>query len=146
MVATFQIVASLDRTEMAICPHCRGNTIGVHAKSWSSAAHPTKCKQCGGLSYIANTNGTAWGRATGLLPFVAVAVLLVTGSLWVIAAAFAAFLGIVAYEAFVFYRLPMLPASASSVVEARHWQRVGLLIIGATVVIIGAAVMVHRAV
>jgi hypothetical protein len=77
---------------------------------------------------------------------VAVVALMVTGSLWVIAAAAVAFLGIVAYEAHAFYRTPMVPTVESSVSEARYWERVGLLIMGTAAVAIGIAVMVHRAV
>ena len=130
---------SLDRTKMALCPHCNADTIRMHAKAWSSAAEPTKCASCGGLSYIANTHGTSVGRTLAAsLPVLTLAALFLTGALWPLALAAAVVIGAFVYEALVFYRTPMLPTTSAGVVEARHWQRVGLAILA----ILGVVVMI----
>ena len=123
---------------MAICPHCRQNTIGVHAKSRSSAAHPAKCRSCNGLSYISNTHGTAAGRAVALVPCIAIFGAIVTSSLWPLVVGAILVAGLVGYEARAFYRLRMLPTAEAAVGEARKWERVGLAII----LIIGVAIAI----
>jgi hypothetical protein len=126
---------------MAICPHCNQNTIGVHAKSWSSASHPAKCRSCGGLSYISNTHGTAAGRAVLLVPCIAI----FTASLWPLAIGAILAVALVAYDARAFYRQPMLPTVEPAVDEARRWERVGLTIMLVIGVAIAIAYGVSRA-
>ena len=122
---------SLDRTKVAICPHCKANTIGVHAKAWSSAASPTRCRGCGGFSYISNPHGTAASRAVILVPALALVILFTTGSLWwSLAAVGVLVVGGVAYEAVAFYRTPMVAIAHEEIPAARHWERVGLVILG----------------
>jgi hypothetical protein len=112
---------------MATCGHCGQNTIGIHAKSWSSAAHPAKCRACGGLSYITNTHGTAAGRAAVLVPCVAIIAAVFTSSLWPLVAGAVAVVVLLSYEAVAFYRLPMVPTAQSEVLEAQRWERIGLV-------------------
>jgi len=66
------------------------------------------------------------------------AALFLTGALWPLALAAAVVIGAFVYEALVFYRTPMLPTTSAGVVEARHWQRVGLAILA----ILGVVVMI----
>lgn len=115
---------------MATCPHCKSNSIGVHAKAWSSAARPTQCRACGGLSYISNPHGTAVSRAIIFVPVLAVALLIATESLWwSLAASGVLVVWGVAYEAVAFYRTPMVAITPEEIPAARHWQRVGLVIL-----------------
>ena len=130
---------------MAICPHCQANTIGLFAKGGSSATDPAKCPQCGGLSFIANTHGTAAGRALALVPLAAVVLLIVTGSLWALVATAGVVAWLVGYEIFAFRRTPMVATTGGGVAEAQAWQRVGLTIIAVVTVGVAIAVWVHRA-
>jgi hypothetical protein len=130
---------------VAICPHCKVDTIGYFAKGGSSATEPAKCKQCGGLSFIANTHGTAAGPALGLMPFVALFAFIFTGSSWVLAGTIAVVIWLVGYEVLAFHRTPMLPTTEAGVVEARGWQRVGLAIIAVIAGGIAIGVWIHRA-
>lgn len=123
---------------MAVCPHCHQNTIGVHAKSWSSASHPAKCRDCGGLSYISNTHGTAVGRAAVMVPCIAILVAIFTSSLWPLAIGVVLAIALVAYEARAFYLQPMLPTAEPAVGEARRWERAGLAIL----LVIGVAIAI----
>src|SRR5688572_22207329 len=94
---------------MAICPHCRENAIGVHSKAWSSASHPVKCRRCGGLSHIAHTRAAGlFATYEGLFFLGALMALVIFAPLWVIPALMVWFIGIIAYEAFLFYRAPMI--------------------------------------
>ena len=131
---------------MATCPHCRKDTIGVHAKSWSSAAHPTKCRECGGLSYISNTHGTAAGRAAVLVPCIAIFAAIFTASLWPLFAAALVVVALVTYEAVAFYRLPMIPTFEAGVTDARHWERIGLAFLFVVAAGIAIAYGISRAV
>ena len=122
---------------MALCPHCQADAIPFYAKAWSSAADPAKCRSCGRLSYIANTHGTSVGRALGTsLPFLAIVALFLTGALWPLAVGALIVLGALAYEIAAFRRTPMLPTTAEGVASARHWQRVGLAILGVLALLI----------
>jgi lysylphosphatidylglycerol synthetase-like protein (DUF2156 family) len=114
---------------MAICPHCRQNAIGVHAKSWSSASHPAKCRGCGGLSFIANTHGTAAGRVVVVVPCIAIMGAIFTGALWPLAAGAALVVVLLAYDARAFYLQPMLATAEAAVGGARRWERLGVAII-----------------
>ena len=131
---------------MAICPHCRENTIGVHAKYWASAAHPAKCGRCGGLSYIANTHGTAAGRAIWLVPFIAVIAAIGTASFWPLAVGVAAMLGLKIYDEIAFYRQPMLPTSHAEAAESLGWERVGSGILAFVALVTVVAYGISRAV
>ena len=130
---------------MATCPHCQGKTIGLFAKGGSSATAPAKCTQCHGLSFIANTHGTAAGRAIPLVPIAAVFAFIFTGSLWVLAGAVAIIAWLVGYEILAFLRTPMVPTSDAGVREASEWQRLGLAIIAVVAASIAIAVWMHRA-
>jgi len=130
---------------MTICPHCGDNTIGIHAKYWSTAAHPVKCKRCGGLSYVAKPHGTAWGRALMILPILALGGVVLTGSIWVVPAAVVAWLAVVGYEALVFRRTPMVPASMASADDAKYWEGVGLRIVGVSLIVVAVVVIANRA-
>jgi hypothetical protein len=114
---------------MAVCPHCQQNTIGVHAKSWSSAAHPAKCRDCGGLSFIANTHGTTAGRAVVLVPCIAILGAIIAGALWPLAVGGALIVVLLAHDARSFYLQPMLPTAEAATGQARRWERLGLAII-----------------
>jgi hypothetical protein len=127
---------------MATCAHCGQNTIGVLAKWWSSAAHPAKCPKCSGFSYIANTHGTAAGRAAALVPFVAIVAAIFIASLWPLVAGAVAVIALVSYEAVAFYRLPLLPTAQAETLEARRWERFGLaflFVVAAGIVIVYGA-------
>lgn len=127
---------------MASCPHCHRNTIGPVAKWWSSPAHPATCSNCGGLSHLERLPSSALNNAVGaFLPILAVIALVITGSLWVLAAAAAILLGVVANETILFYRTPMLPTDSSAAGEARHWERVGLVLLGVIVLLVGLAIV-----
>ena len=115
---------------VAICPHCRTNSIGALAKSWSSAAHPTMCSKCGGLSYIANPHGTAAARAGIFVPVLAIVLVAVIGALWAFIVAVVLLLAIVAYEALSFYRTPMIGTTETQATVSRQWERVGVAILG----------------
>ena len=130
---------------MALCPHCGTNSIGFHSKWWSSAAHPAKCKQCGGRSYIARTSFAYGSAIVGGLIFSILPAILLTRSLWVGALIIAAILAVVAYDGLAFYRAPMLPTNSASSAEARRWEHVGLIIMAAVVCVVVAAFMVQRA-
>jgi hypothetical protein len=114
---------------MALCPHCQQNTIGVHAKSWSSSAHPAKCRNCGGLSFIANTHGTAAGRGVVLVPCIAILGAIIAGAFWPLALGVALIVALLAYDARAFYLQPLLPTTEAAAGEARRWERLGLAII-----------------
>ena len=132
---------------MATCPHCHANTIGVHAKAWSSAAHPAQCGACGGLSYIANPHGTSAARAIVFVPLLGVVVLFTSGSWrWAVAAVAGVLAGIVAYEAAAFYRTPMVQTTSEGAIVSRHWERVGLAILGAIAFAVVAVLWGSRAV
>jgi hypothetical protein len=119
----------------------------VHAKAWSSAAHPTQCPTCGGLSHIANPHGTSASRAIIFVPILGLIVLFGSGSWrWAVAAVAALFAGIVAYEAAAFYRTPMVTTTAEGVAASRHWERVGLAILGAVAAVVVVALWGSRAV
>ena len=125
---------------MATCPHCRANTIGLHAKAWSSAGHPTRCEACGGLSYIANPHGTSASRAIIFLPLAGAVVLFATGSWrWALAAVAVLFGAIVAYEAAAFYRTPMVATSSEGAAVSRHWGYLGLAILAVVAIAIAVA-------
>ena len=81
------------------------------------------------------------------MPLAGAAVLLTSESWrWALAVAAVLLLGIVAYEAVAFYRTPMVPATAEGVLASRHWERVGLAILGALAVLVIAALWCSRAV
>ena len=130
---------------MATCPHCREASIGVHRKWWSSPSHPVKCTRCGGLSYNSKTHESALSRAVGLVPVVVVIAILITGSLGALWVGALVVVGAVAYEAVAFYRAPMVVASEVAVSEARHYERLGLAILGVMAMALIAYWLLRRA-
>jgi hypothetical protein len=87
------------------------------------------CSRCGGLSYNSKTHESALSRAVGIAPLIAIPAIFVTGSLGAFWVGALVVFGAVAYEAIAFYRAPMIVASEVAVVEARHYERVGLAIL-----------------
>jgi hypothetical protein len=129
---------------MATCPHCTEPTIGIHRKWWSSPAHPVKC-DCGGLSYNSRYNNTTTSRIIAIVPILVLAAIYFTrslGALWVGALVV---IGAVVYEEIAFYRAPMVALSEIAVAEARHFERIGVAILGIVALAVIAAVWWHRA-
>jgi hypothetical protein len=56
------------------------------------------------------------------------------------------FVGVVAYEAAAFCRAPMVPTSTEGLAASRHWERVGMAILGAVAVVAIFALWGSRAV
>jgi len=124
---------------VALCPHCKVNTIGVHAKAWSSAASPARCPACEGLSYISNPHGTAMSRAAVFVPLAAIVVLVITGSPgWSVGVVAVLVAWGIACEARAFYRTPMIAIDRGQVPAARLRERLGLVIlaVGVSVVVL----------
>ena len=131
---------------MVACPHCAKDGVGVLAKWWSLAASPARCKNCGGLSYVAVSRGATIGRAAGvLIPVASVAVLVLAGWHWALLAIVAMLLSVLLAQAVLFYRTPLIPTSATEVGEARHWQLIGYVILGLVALGIGVWIWASRA-
>jgi hypothetical protein len=81
------------------------------------------------------------------VPLASVVALFATGSWrWAVAVAVLLLVGVVAYEAAAFYRTPMAPTSTEGLVASRHWERVGMAILGAVAVVAMVALWGSRAV
>jgi sterol desaturase/sphingolipid hydroxylase (fatty acid hydroxylase superfamily) len=72
--------------------------------------------------------------------------ILITGSLGTLWVGALMVVGAVAYEAVAFYRAPMVVASEIAVADARHYERLGLAILGAISIAFIAYWWWHRAV
>jgi len=81
------------------------------------------------------------------VPIFGVIVLFTSGSWrWAVVVVAVLFAGIVAYEAAAFYRTPMVATTAQDVVVSRHWERVGLAILGLVAAVVVVALWGSRAV
>ena len=81
------------------------------------------------------------------MPLLGVVVLFTSGSWrWAVAAVAGVLAGIVAYEAAAFYRTPMVQTTSEGAIVSRHWERVGLAILGAIAFAVVAVLWGSRAV
>jgi hypothetical protein len=130
---------------VAACPHCNEKTIGVHHKWWSSPAHPVKCTDCGGLSYNSRWQHNALSRVIAALPILILVAIWLTrslGALWIGALIV---IGALLYQVIAFYRAPMAALAEVAAQEARHYERIGMLILGVLALIVIAVMWWHRA-